>query len=64
MKLTCFVVTIQFVEDKCRKLTLFKNQVLNDLEQKVKDSTSPGKIHDYVVFLSLCFCCFICILWR
>ena len=41
MKLTRFVVTIQIAEDKCRKLTLFKHQVLNDLIQKEKDNTSP-----------------------
>ena len=40
MKLACFDVTIQFAEDKCGKLTLFKNQVLNDLGQKEKDNTS------------------------
>ena len=38
------MVTIQFAKDKCRNLTLFKNQVLNDLEQKEKDNTSPGFI--------------------
>ena len=41
MKLTRFVVTIKFAADICRKLTLFKNQVLNDLEQKEKDNSSP-----------------------
>ena len=35
------MVTIQFAEDKYRKLSLFKNQVLNDLEQKEKNNTSP-----------------------
>ena len=34
-----FLVTITFAEDKCRKLNLLKNQVLNDLEQKEKDNT-------------------------
>ena len=34
------LVTIQFAEDKFRKLTFFKYQVLNDLEQKEKDNTA------------------------
>ena len=55
MKLTCFVITIQFAEDKCRKLTLFKNQVLNYLEQKEiilhQFNCKVGKNYVYV-FLS------------
>ena len=56
MKLTRFVITIKFAADKCRKLTLFKNQNSNDLEQKEKDNTPPskvGKIHVYVCFVVL-----------
>ena len=42
VKWTCFRVHIQFAEDKCRKPTFLKNQVLNDLEQNKKDNTSPA----------------------
>ena len=52
MKSTRFVVTFQFAEDKCRNLTLLKNQVLNDLEQKEKDN-KVGKFDVYVCFVVL-----------
>ena len=64
MKLTRFVVTIQIAEDKCRMLTLFKHQVLNDLEQTEKDNTSPVLLKGRQNSCLCLFCRFICILWR
>ena len=64
MKLTRFVVTIKFAEDKCRKLILFKNQVLNDLEQKEKDTTTPVYLKGRQNSCLCLFSRFICILWR
>ena len=44
-----------FAEDKCRKLTLFKNQVLNDSEQKEKDNNSPVKLKSRKIHVYVCF---------
>ena len=41
-----------------------KNQVLNDLEQKEKDTTSPVKLKGRHISCLCLFCRFICILRR